>query len=199
MEKLIKYHGKNLSTNDFTDKYKEKVDKLVEGTRGYSNYELAAMNGFKGTEQEYLDSFKGEKGDKGDTGGVNSVNGMQGEVVIGNATENVAGLMSQADKKKLDKNLINKQSTVELTSTIQANTDYTIPLNYQVSNNSLEVFHCGEKLKKGIDYVEVGEEGAISNTVQFTSNLGDLDMSSVEGFEDFAETLEFVVRGDYSV
>lgn len=46
--------------------------------------------------------------------------------------------------------------------------------------------------------MEIGEAGAISNIVQFTENLGNLDMSGVEGFENFKETLEFVVRGDYS-
>lgn len=43
---------------------------------------------------------------------------------------------------------INKQVTVELTSTIQANTNYTIPLNYKAGNNSLEIFYCDTKLKK---------------------------------------------------
>ena len=38
----------------------------------------------------------------------------------------------------------------------------------------------------------------MSNIIQFTETIGDLDMSDVEGFEDFEETLEFVVRGDYS-
>lgn len=51
---------------------------------------------------------------------------------------------------------------------------------------------------KDKEYIEVGQAGAISNTVQFTDTLGDLDMSGVAGFEDFVETLEFVVRGDYS-
>ncbi len=53
--------------------------------------------------------------------------------------------------------------------------------------------------KNGVDYNEVGNADSISNTIQFTDTVGDLDMSEVEGFEDFKETLEFVVRGDYSV
>lgn len=44
----------------------------------------------------------------------------------------------------------------------------------------------------------MGEADSISNTIQFLDNIGDLDMSDVEGFENFEETLEFVVRGDYS-
>lgn len=36
--------------------------KMYRGPRGYSSYELALQNGFKGTEQEYLESLKGEPG-----------------------------------------------------------------------------------------------------------------------------------------
>lgn len=96
-------------------------------------------------------------------------------------------------------NAINGTSSViELTTTVESNTNYTIPLNYHVGANDLVILYCGEKLIKGIDYIEVGEAGAVSNIVQFTSNLGDLNMSSVSGFENFVETLEFIVRGDYS-
>lgn len=94
---------------------------------------------------------------------------------------------------------INVQRTsVTLESTVNANTNYTIPLNYQVGNNSLEVFYCGSKLEKGQEYNEIGNTGEVSNIIQFTNSVGDLDMSSVEGFENFSETLEFVVRGEYS-
>lgn len=89
-------------------------------------------------------------------------------------------------------------SVITLTSTISANANYTIPLNYHVEANDLVIFHCGEKLVKGTDYNEIGTTGEISNTIQFLHAVGDLDMSGVVGFEDFAETLEFVVRGDYS-
>lgn len=65
-------------------------------------------------------------------------------------------------------------------------------------NNSLEVFYCGSKLEKGTDYNEVGTTGEVSNTIQFLDSVGDLDMSGVEGFEDFEETLEFIVRGEYN-
>ena len=52
--------------------------------------------------------------------------------------------------------------------------------------------------RSGQDYNEVGTVGDISNTIQFLDSLGDLDMSDVEGFENFTETLEFIVRGEYS-
>lgn len=40
----------------------------LEAIHGYSAYEVAIINGFKGTQEEWLESLKGEKGDKGDTG-----------------------------------------------------------------------------------------------------------------------------------
>ncbi len=40
-----------------------KID-LLKTLHGYSAYEIALINGFKGTEQEWLASLKGEKGDK---------------------------------------------------------------------------------------------------------------------------------------
>lgn len=101
-------------------------------------------------------------------------------------------------KATISKLLPLKRATVTLESTVNANTNYTIPIYYQVGNNSLEINYCGSKLIKGVDYNEIGNVGDVSNIIQFTDSIGDLDMSSVEGFEDFEETLEFVVRGEYS-
>lgn len=120
-----------MSTNDFTDGYKNKVDRLVEGTRGYSNYELAVQNGFEGTEQEYLNSLKGDTGPQGPAGtgdmqksvydpdndgiidNAKKANGhtVQKDVpenaeftdtTYTNATITQDGLMSKEDKAKLD-------------------------------------------------------------------------------------------------
>lgn len=87
-----------------------------------------------------------------------------------------------------------KQISVTLNSIVNANTNYTVPSYYKVGNNSLEVFYCTGKLQKGVDYNEIGNAGEISNIIQFTEAIGDLDMSEVEGFENFTETLEFIVR-----
>lgn len=94
-----------------------------------------------------------------------------------------------------------QRATVTLSSTVNANTNYTLPtgMYYEVGNDSLEINYCGSKLIKGVDYSEVGTAGDVSNTIQFLDSVGDLDMSDVEGFENFEETLEFVVRGEYSV
>lgn len=91
-----------------------------------------------------------------------------------------------------------QRATVTLESTVNANTNYTLPVYYEVGNNSLEVFYCGSKLEKGTDYNEIGNTGEVSNIIQFLDSVGDLDMSDVDGFEDFEEILEFVVRGEYS-
>lgn len=91
-----------------------------------------------------------------------------------------------------------QRATVTLESTVNANTNYTLPVYYEVGNNSLEVYYLGSKLEKGTDYNEIGNTGEVSNTIQFTEAIGDLDMSGVEGFEDFEETLEFIVRGEYN-
>lgn len=93
-----------------------------------------------------------------------------------------------------------QQANVTLNSTVNANTNYTLPtgMYYEVGNDSLEINYCGSKLIKGVDYNEIGNAGEASNIIQFTEAIGDLDMSSVEGFEDFEETLEFIVRGEYS-
>lgn len=91
-----------------------------------------------------------------------------------------------------------QRATVILESTVNANTNYTLPVYYEVGNNSLEVYYLGSKLEKGTDYNEIGNTGEVSNTIQFLDSVGDLDMSGVEGFEDFEEILEFVVRGEYS-
>lgn len=93
-----------------------------------------------------------------------------------------------------------QRASVTLESTVNANTNYTLPsgMYYEVGNDSLQVIYCGSKLIKGIDYNEIGENGSISSTIQFLDSIGDLDMSDVEEFENFEETLEFIVRGEYS-
>ena len=80
------------------------------------------------------------------------------------------------------------------TQTIHYQTDYIT----KYGNNSLEIIYCSTKLIKNVDYNEIGNVGEVSNIIQFTEAIGDLDMSSVDGFENFEETLEFVVRGEYS-
>lgn len=72
-KKVPKEPNKGLSTNDFTDEYKKKINKMVEGTRGFSAYEIAILNGFEGTEEDWLESLKGEQGEEGETGPANTL------------------------------------------------------------------------------------------------------------------------------
>ena len=110
-------------------------DSGPQGEEGLSAYEVAAENGYTGTEEEWLLSLvgpKGDKGDKGDTGeqGIQGEQGLTGagvpEIAEGDggkfltikedetgyetrafsgfpaATTSAAGLMSAADKTKVD-------------------------------------------------------------------------------------------------
>lgn len=93
--------------------------------------------------------------------------------------------------KQVQSKIFNKvqDSTITTQETIAENTDYTIPLNYKVGADVLEIYYMGEKLIKDTHYIEVGNTGAISNTIQFY-NWG---QSVPTG-----RTIEFVVRGVYS-
>ena len=71
---------------------------------------------------------------------------------------------------------------------ISENTNYTIPLNYKVGADVLDIFYMGEKLIKGTHYIEVGNTGSVSNTIQFY-NWGQAVPSG--------RTIEFIVRGVY--
>ena len=66
-------------------------------------------------------------------------------------------------------NKIQTVQTAKVTTTeqIAQNTNYTIPINYHVGDNSLEVYYQGTKLIKNEHYIEVGTEGETSNIIQF--------------------------------
>lgn len=110
-------------------------------------------------------------------------------------------IVQNGENKKVSANLINPKNgySVNLSNIIIANTNYILPnnLKYKVGNNSLEVYYCGTKLIKSVDYNEVGTKNSISNKIQFLIQIGDLNMNNIPGFENFTETLEFIVRGEY--
>ena len=268
-EKVDKKPGRDLSENDFTNGYKKKLDRLVEGTRGYSAYEIACMNGFRGDEDTWLKSLKGDaftyadftpeqleklkgepnilkigtvekgeeasasiegdspnqtlnlvlpKGDKGvgvtkieqtttsaDDGGTNVItitlsNGDALTFQVKNGSKGSAGYTpkkgtdyyTETEKQELEKELLNNvkisRSVVKTTQTIAENTNYTIPLYYEVGNNSLSVIYMGEKLIKDEHYKEVGSTGTKSNKIQFY-NWGQAVPAN--------RTIEFIVRGAY--
>ena len=83
---------------------------------------------------------------------------------------------------------------LEITTDITAGTAVTIPCNYKVGANVLDVYLNGERLilssdDSGTDghYCEVGETDSISNQLKTTT-----DWSLESG-----DVLEFVVRGEY--
>ena len=178
--KVEKVPGKGLSSNDFTNNYKNKIDTLQNIYR------------FMGTVNTTTDlPSSGQK--NGDVYNVTSENKdyawnetTQQWVELGSATN--------LDNVAMKNEIKIKRTLITLETTINANTNYSTVNTFQVGNDSLQVIYCGNKLIKGIDYNEMGENGSISSTIQFLDNVGDLDMSSVEGFEDFEETLEFIVR-----
>ena len=81
-----------------------------------------------------------------------------------------------------------------LESAIEDNSTITIPVTYQVGNNSLEVYVLGERLVK-VDgdkdghYTEVGTAGQTSNKIQ----LHNIGQSIPVG-----TGITYVVTGDYT-
>lgn len=103
--------------------------------------------------------------------------------------ENGVTPINATNLNKIEQKLIVNTYIVTTTETIAENTDYEIPCNYKVGNNSLEIFYMGEKLIKGTHYIEVGEAGAISNKIQF------YDWGQAVPVDI---TIEFDVRGVYT-
>ena len=92
-------------------------------------------------------------------------------------------------KIKMKKLRTETHTTLTTTTTIAENTNYTIPLNYKVGSNTLDIYYMGEKLVKDEHYIEVGESGAVSNIIQFK----DWEQSVPKD-----RIIEFVVKGEYS-
>ena len=72
---------------------------------------------------------------------------------------------------------------------IAENTDYEIPCYYKVGEDVLDIYYMGEKLIKDVHYKEIGENGTISNKIQFY-NWGQAVPTN--------RTIEFIVRGVYT-
>lgn len=86
--------------------------------------------------------------------------------------------------------------TLKITETINSEINITIPCNYKVGANVLDVFLNGERLVKSTpemegNYFEVGMTGSISNTIKLD---GTNEVWNVENGDIF----EFVLRGIYT-
>lgn len=78
------------------------------------------------------------------------------------------------------------QECLIVTEEISQNINFTIPVNYKVKEGLLDVYYEGCKLVLGEHYIEIGEEGSISNVIQLK------DWSCSSGIFDF------IVRGVYT-
>ncbi|MCI8396818.1 MAG: hypothetical protein HFJ52_04000 [Clostridia bacterium] len=67
---------------------------------------------------------------------------------------NVETIVNDKMSNYLLKNVDVKLLTITKNTTLTNNYIVTLPLKYQVSNNSLQVLLCGQVLVKDIDYVE---------------------------------------------
>lgn len=181
--KVEKVPGKGLSTNDFTNNYKNKIDTLQNIYRFMGTVDTVSNLPTTGQKNGDVYNVKSENKDYAWN------DSAQQWVELGSATN--------LDNVAMKNEIKIKRALVTLETIINANTNYSTVYPYEVGNDSLEVYYCSTKLQKGVDYNEIGNTGEVSNVIQFTDSIGDLDMSEVEGFEDFEETLEFIVRGEY--
>lgn len=169
--KQDKIPGKGMSSNDFTNEYKRKLDAVKK------------IYTFKGSVSTYNDLSSITEKEVGDvwnildTGDNYSWNG-----------EEWTEIGIDTDFTDLEKSLVIQSSIITTTTEIAENTNYTIPLNYKVGADVLEIFYMGEKLIKDTHYIEVGNDGEVSNTIQFY-NWGQAVPSG--------RTIEFIVKGVY--
>lgn len=169
--KQDKIPGKGMSSNDFTNEYKRKLDAVKK---------IYTFKGSVNTYNDLLNITEKEVGDVWnilDTGDNYSWNGTEW-IEIGIDT----------DFANLEKSLVIQSSIITTTTEIAENTNYTIPLNYKVGSDVLDIYYMGEKLIKGTHYIEVGTTGSVSNTIQFYE-WGQAVPSG--------RVIEFIVRGVY--
>ena len=116
--KVEKVPGKGLSTNDFTNNYKNKIDTLQNIYRFMGAVDTVSDLPTTGQKNGDVYNVKSENKDYAWN------DSTQQWVELGSATN----LDNVATKDEVDI----QRATVTLESTVNANTNYTIPLNYQV-------------------------------------------------------------------
>lgn len=197
--KVDKIAGKDLSSNDFTDRYKAKLDTIQE------------IYKYKGSVSTYSALINIEKKEVGDVYNVieNSTNySWNGEswTELGVAI-NIDDLVKTTDLKEYVKeeelsevrvsinDIVEHKYSLKITSAITAGTEITIPCYFKVGQAVLDVYLNGERLLLSSDvsgtdghYVEVGAVNSISKKIKTTT-----DWSLVAG-----DVLDFIVRGDYN-
>ena len=103
--------------------------------------------------------------------------------------------LSAFNLNKAQKNLLTSTCSLKISNDTTAGQEITIPCNYKVGEEVLDVYLNGERLLKSSDdsgtdghYREVGDIGSISNKIKTTT-----DWSLATG-----DVLELVVRGEYN-
>lgn len=166
--KVDKIPNKGLSTNDFTDGYKKKIDSMqtlyrFKGTVSTTN-ELSNISASIGDTYKCKTNFKDYT--------------WNGTDWIDIGEEGFVG------------NVYNYKLIIQ-----DSESEIILPCKYEVGKHVLDVFLNGERLilssdEAGTDghYVEVGEANSVSNKIKITT-----DWSLQVG-----DVLGLVVRGDYS-
>lgn len=191
--KVDKISGKDLSTNDFTNEYKKKIDRIIEGTKGDSAYQIAVKNGFEGTEEKWLESLKGDKGDKGEL--VDLVKEEEGKNISIESANlpaievRIEGESQQATRS--GKNLLDNTATTKISNgiTFTVNSDKTVNVNGtndSSANSSLIINRY--VLSPGTYILNGCPSGGASNTYRLAiqetgsySILGSIDIGNGSG------------------
>lgn len=191
--KVDKISGRGLSTNDFTNEYKKKIDRIIEGTKGDSAYQIAVKNGFEGTEKKWLESLKGDKGDKGELVAlVKEEEGKNISIESANlpAIEvSIEGESQQATRS--GKNLLDNTATTKISNgiTFTVNSDKTVladGTNDTSANSSLVINRYD--LSPGTYILNGCPSGGARNTYRLAiqetgsySILGSIDIGNGSG------------------
>lgn len=180
---------------------------------GQSAYEVAVKNGYIGTEEEWINSLIGKQGPTGisvvkvektktegliDTYTITYSDESTSTFQITNGKTPVKGTdyFDDNDKQEIVDDVVTavtpnfeQKHTIyrkEVTEEIEAESKMTLDFSYK--SDMLEVYYCGERLIKDIDYEEVFEEGSeTSNKIKI---LFDIPLS-----EEFPRYFDFVVKG----
>lgn len=192
--KVDKISGRGLSTNDFTNEYKKKIDRLIEGTKGDSAYQIAVKNGFEGTEEKWLESLKGDKGDKGEL--VDLVKEEEGKnISIESANLPAIEVSIESGESQQStrsgKNLLDNTATTKISNgiTFTVNSDKTVladGTNDTSANSSLVINRYD--LSPGTYILNGCPSGGASNTYRLAiqetgsySILGSIDIGNGSG------------------
>lgn len=191
--KVDKISGRGLSTNDFTNEYKKKIDRIIEGTKGDSAYQIAVKNGFEGTEKKWLESLKGDKGDKGEL--VDLVKEEEGKnISIESANLPAIEVSIEGESQQTtrsEKNLLDNTATTKISNgiTFTVNSDGTVladGTNDTSANSSLIINRYN--LSPGAYILNGCPSGGASNTYRLAiqetgsySILGSIDIGNGSG------------------